>query len=78
MSWTRPSDIRAQVQKLWERGAVLASLVTGEPLFPKRLTLKGPTSTAMADNFTEVRAWIGELRMMRSSANRGRSPVSLP
>lgn len=64
MSWTRPSDLRAQVQRLWDRGAVLTSLVTGEPLFPKRLTLKGPTSAEMADHFAEVRGWIGELRAM--------------
>jgi hypothetical protein len=35
MSWTcgRPA-LRAQVQKLWERGDLLAGVVTGEPLFP--------------------------------------------
>ncbi|MBW6521575.1 MAG: hypothetical protein K0A99_11310 [Desulfoarculaceae bacterium] len=64
MSWTRPIDLRAQVQRLWDRGAVLASLVTGEPLFPKRLTLKGPTSAEMAEHFAEARNWIGELRAM--------------
>lgn len=64
MSWTRPSDLRAQVQKLWERGAVLTSLVTDEPLFPKRLALKGPTSAEMTDHFAEACAWTGELRAM--------------
>jgi len=64
MSWTRPNDLRAQVQKLWERGAVLSSLVTTEPLFPKRLTLKGPTSAEMTDHFAEACVWIGELRAM--------------
>jgi hypothetical protein len=62
MNWTRPADLRAQVQKLWDRGEILASLVTGEPLFPRRLVLKPPTSAEMADHFDEVRAWIGELR----------------
>lgn len=64
MSWTRPTDLRAQLQKLWDRGELLASLVTGESLFPKRLVLKGPTSAEMADRFDEVRAWIGEIRAM--------------
>jgi len=64
MSWTRPADLRAQVQKLWDRGEILATLVAGEPLFPKRLALKGPTSAEVADHFDEARAWIGELRMM--------------
>ncbi len=64
MTWTMPVDLRAQVQKLWDRGELLASLVTGESLFPKRLVLKGPTSTEMTNRFDEVRAWIGELRPM--------------
>ena len=64
MTWTRPVDLRAQVQKLWDRGELLASLVTGESLFPKRLVLKGPTSAEMADRFEEARIWISELRVM--------------
>ena len=64
MSWTTPVDLCAQVQKLWDRGEILASLVTGESIFPKRLALKGPTSAEMAERFDEVRAWIAELRAM--------------
>jgi len=62
INWTRPADLRTQVLKLWERGELPSSLVTGEPLFPKRLTLKYPTSTEMTSRFDEVRAWIAELR----------------
>ena len=64
MIWTGPAALRAQVQKLWERGDLLASVVTGEPLFPRRLTLRGPSSQEMTDRFGEVRVWIGELRAM--------------
>jgi hypothetical protein len=64
MNWTGPAALRAQVQKLWERGDLLAGVVTGEPLFPRRLTLRGPSSQEMTDRFGEVRAWIGELRAM--------------
>jgi hypothetical protein len=64
VSWTRPAGLRAQVQKLWDRGDVLASLVSGEPLFPRRLLLKGPTSAEMAERFDAVRAWVAELRAM--------------
>jgi hypothetical protein len=64
MSWTRPAGLRAQVQKLWERGEMLASLVSGESLFPRRLVLKGPTSAEMAERFDAVRAWVAELRAM--------------
>lgn len=64
MSWTSPVELRAQLQKLWDRGELLASLVTGQSLFPRRLALKSPTSAEMADRFDEVRTWIGELRSM--------------
>lgn len=64
MNWTRPLELRAQVQRVWDQGELLASFVTGEPLFPMRLTLKAPTSAEMSDRFDEVRAWIGELRAM--------------
>lgn len=63
MNWTRPADLRAQLQKRWDRGELLSALVTGEPLFPKRLVLKMPTSAEIADHFGEVRSWIAELRM---------------
>lgn len=64
MTWTSPNDLRAQVQKLWDRGELLSSFVTGEQLFPKRLLLKVPTSAEMADRFDEVRAWIAKLCAM--------------
>lgn len=64
MNWARPPDLRAQLQRMWDRGELLSSLVTGEKLFPKRLVLKCPTSAEMAERFAEVRAWIGELRGM--------------
>lgn len=64
MSWTGPAELRAQVQKLWDRGDLPASLVAGPSLFPMRLALKSPTSTEMADRFDEVRRWIAELRAM--------------
>ena len=52
MNWTRPADLRAQVQKLWDRGELLANLVTGESLFPTRLTLRGPTSAEIIQRAT--------------------------
>ncbi len=69
MNWTTAADLRAQVLKLWSRGELLASLLGDEltfcePLFPKRLPLKAPTSAEMAERFAEVRAWIADLRAM--------------
>ncbi len=66
MTWTTPTDLKAQVSKLWNRGLLLTSLAGGESALPKRLTLKGPDSRALSDRFSEVRDWIAHL-----SANAG-------
>ena len=62
--WTTPADLRRQVQRLWDRGVVLASLAMGETPFPRRLVLRRPSSTELRDRFDEVRKWIAALRSM--------------
>ena len=62
--WTTPADLRRQVQRLWDRGVILAGLVTGETPFPRRLKLRRPGSTELRDRFDEARAWIAALRSM--------------
>ncbi len=64
MSWTDSLDLSNQVQRLWNRGELLAAIVNGERLFPRRLKIKTPTSTEITEYFNEVRAWIGRLRSM--------------
>jgi hypothetical protein len=61
MTWTTPADLRAQVLKLWNKGALPASVVGGEVLFPRRMILRGPTSTELAREFVAVRDWIAAL-----------------
>jgi hypothetical protein len=61
MSWTTPADLRAQVRRLWDRGTLLVGLAEGETIFPRRLTLKKPTSRELAERFDEVRRWIARL-----------------
>lgn len=62
--WTKPSELRLEVQKLWDRGEILAGFVTGGAIFPKRFPLKSPTAAEMSDRFDEARAWSSELRAM--------------
>ncbi|PRC91090.1 Wadjet anti-phage system protein JetD domain-containing protein [Solimicrobium silvestre] len=64
MKWSTPDELRAQLQKRWERGELLASLLGSESPFPIRLTLKTPTSPDMAEHFDQVRTWIAALRAM--------------
>ncbi len=61
MSWTTPADLKAQVQKLWNRGALLAPMVKDESPFPLQLTLKRPDSRELSDRFADVRDWIARL-----------------
>ena len=61
MKWTTPADLKAQVQKLWDRGLLLSSMCGGEPIFPRRLVLKGPNSREQSERFPEVRDWISQL-----------------
>ena len=60
--WTTHADVQTSVRRLWDRGVILASLVDAEPLFPKRLSLRTPTSTAISEQFQDVRAWIARLK----------------
>jgi hypothetical protein len=61
MKWTTPAAIRTQVNTLWDRGLLLASLAGGAAIFPRRLNLKGPDSRELSERFPEVRDWIAQL-----------------
>ena len=63
-AWTTPVQLRRQAGRLWDRGTMLASLVTGEPLFPRRLPIRGPTAAELAERFDEARNWARALRSM--------------
>jgi hypothetical protein len=60
-SWTTPSDLRKQVLRVWERGKILAAGISGETLFPLKLSMRRPEAQAMAHSFDAVRRWIREL-----------------
>jgi hypothetical protein len=62
VNWTTPADIKKQVQKLWDKGALLSSMVESNTLFPYRLALKSPTSSELSSEFAAVRSWIEKLR----------------
>ena len=59
--WTTATDLKAQLSRRWQRGALLRTLLTGEIGFPLRLSLKGPTSQDLAERFETVRDWIAAL-----------------
>ncbi len=59
--WTTPRELKAALTRLWDRGDLVRGLVTGEAMFPLRLTLKTPTASEFADRFEAARAWIADL-----------------
>lgn len=59
--WTTPADLRAQVQKLWDRGDLLRPYVQGMGMPPRRLRFTGPTSTELTERFDDARLWMKDL-----------------
>lgn len=66
MTWTSPKELKAQLERLWERGELLRDAVTGNARFPLRLSIKSPSSADITDRFDEVRAWATELAATNS------------
>ena len=64
MILTGSRELRAQLQRCWDRGELLAGMVSGESSFPRRLKLKGPTAAQMVEDFDKVRDWISALRAL--------------
>lgn len=60
-SWTTEKDLRLQVKRLWDRGAILGDMASGGGLFPKRLVLKRPTAVELRDHFASARDWSSSL-----------------
>ena len=65
--WTTADDLRAQLQRRWDRDELLAALagpvhgIGPAPLFPLRLALRGPSSGDLSAQFDAVRTWAAEL-----------------
>ena len=78
MSWTRPADLRAQVQRLWERGELLRASVTEAIEWPLRLTLKAPAAADLAERFEAVRDWVQALAATGLGSRPGVMAGSMP
>ena len=61
-AWTTAAELRAQVQRRWDKGDLLRELASPDELFPLRLSLRGPTSSELSERFDEVRAWAAGLQ----------------
>ena len=61
MNWTTATDLRAQVQRLWDRGELLRAAVTQDMPWPLRLALKSPNAAELSERFDAVREWVQAL-----------------
>lgn len=59
--WSGRATVRAQLQRLWDDGRILAARVRGEAIFPWELRLRQPSVTQLGEQFEAVRDWIREL-----------------
>jgi len=58
MNWTRTADLRAQVQRFWDRGDLLRASVSSSLIWPVRLSLKTPSADDLSHRFEAVRDWL--------------------
>ncbi|MCB5195256.1 DUF3322 domain-containing protein [Deefgea salmonis] len=65
MAWTGEREIKNQLQKMWDKGAILAAIVSRESLFPLRIALKSPSSSELSTAFAAVQDWIAHWHAVR-------------
>lgn len=63
--WTTWSDARAALRARWDSGDLLRARLTGRPIVPLVLPVRGPTSREAADRFGEVQDWVAGWRAAR-------------
>jgi hypothetical protein len=61
VTWTTLADLRAQVQRLWDRGDLLRDSVSKTIDWPLRLSFKAPSPADLSGRFEAVRNWAAEL-----------------
>ena len=61
MNWSRTTDLKAKLMRVWESGDLLREALTDNHRFPLRLSLKAPDSSDLSSRFDVVRSWVAEL-----------------
>ncbi|NJA04752.1 hypothetical protein HC024_03185 [Methylococcaceae bacterium WWC4] len=56
--WTLPIELRAELDKRWQRGQILTESLAPSGLFPLRIPLKSPSPAQLAADFTAVQVWV--------------------
>jgi hypothetical protein len=61
VNWSRTTDLKAKLMRVWESGDLLREALTDNHRFPLRLSLKAPDSSDLSSRFDVVRSWVAEL-----------------
>jgi len=61
LNGSTPDELRAQVQRLWDRGDLLRACVDESCAWPLKLTLRTPTAADLSDHFEAVRDWVRDV-----------------
>lgn len=65
MTWTRPTDIRAQVRKRWDDGSLLRAYAAGEPFPVIEVPIRGPRVSEIGGDLGTVQDWSATLESGR-------------
>ena len=63
--WSDEESLLLQLQKLWDKGALLQSDINACELFPLRLHFKSPSSKELSERFDAVRGWIAAMQNLQ-------------
>lgn len=65
--WTSPADLRSQIHRLWDRGRLL-SVDEVSPVFPLRLSLRGPDASDLGTRYEDARDWVRRWAQLEESS----------
>ncbi len=60
--WTEPADVLEVLRRRWRAGSWLTDMANSQPWEPLPVPLRGPTPTALADRYDDVRTWVSGWR----------------
>lgn len=61
MSWSSPADVRSQLQRRWDSGALLTAHARAEPFPVVDVPLRGPRASEIGERLEEVQRWASAL-----------------
>lgn len=71
-SWSTVEDLRAALQRRWDKGDLLRAAATDGPWEPIRVPLRSPSAREVAADFGAAQEWAAKLHR---AADAGRSPA---